>query len=154
MQRKYPLMFIGSDHGGFILKEALKLHLKSNSLICKDLGTYSKENVNYVDIASSVAVEVIKNRGLGILCCSSGIGVSIASNKIDGIRAALCTTPYHAEFAKRHNNANIMCFGEKVTSKEGAIEMIKIFLNTDFEGGRHKKRIDRIFEIELNRVKK
>lgn len=142
------IVFLGSDHGGFSLKEAIKKKLDSQNIEYYDLGTFSSERTNYVDYAKIVAEEVAKNNTYGVLCCSSGIGMSIVANKIPGVRAALCTTEFHAEFSRRHNNANIICFGQKITSYDDASKMLDIFLNTEFDGGRHEFRVNSISKIE------
>lgn len=147
------LIFLGSDHGGFNLKEKIKLYLYSNNLLVHDVGTSSEDSVNYVEYASKVAREVLIHDSVGIICCSSGIGVSIVANKFMGVRAALCTSKFHAEFSRRHNDANIMCLGQKVTPENEAIEMVNIFLNTGFDGGRHLKRVNSILKIEENNFK-
>ena len=141
-------IFIGSDHGGFDLKEKIKNYLEEKKLDYEDLGTHSRESTNYVLYAKEVCLNVLHHEGLGILCCSSGIGMSIAANKVIGIRAALCTSKFHAEFSRRHNDANVICFGQKVTSANDAIEMVDIFINTSFDGGRHEGRVNTISEIE------
>lgn len=142
------IIFLGSDHGGFELKEYIKKKLSSQNIKYYDFGTFSDERVSYVDYAKIVAEEVAKNNTYGVLCCSSGIGMSIAANKIPGIRASLCTSDFHAEFSRRHNNSNIICFGQKVTSPDDAFRMLEIFLNTDFDGGRHAARVDSISKLE------
>lgn len=142
------IVFIGSDHGGYNLKEKIKLYLDEVGVKFFDLGSFNEDRSNYVDYAKLVAEEVSKNNSYGVLCCSSGIGMSIVANKIPGVRAALCTSDFHAEFSRRHNNANIICFGQKVTESEDAIRMLDIFLNTDFDGGRHEKRVNDIIKIE------
>ena len=145
----FELVCLGADHGGFDLKEIIKNYLSSEKINFKDFGTFSKESVDYVDYAILVAKKVAENKkNCGILCCSSGIGVSIAANKIAGIRAALCVNNFHAEFARRHNNANIICFGQKVSNSEQVLSMIDIFLNTDFDGGRHENRVNKILNLE------
>ena len=144
---------MGSDHGGFTLKEKIKSHLYLNNFLVYDVGTFSEESVNYVEYASKVAKEVLIHNSIGIICCSSGIGVSIVANKFPGIRAALCTSKFHAEFSRRHNDANVMCLGQKITPENEAIEMVDIFLNTEFDGGRHAKRVDSILKIEENNFK-
>ena len=141
-------VFIGSDHGGFKLKEGIKKYLELKGVGYIDLGTFSEESVSYVDYSYSVAKKVSESDSFGIICCSSGIGVSIVANKVPEIRAALCTSDFHAEFARRHNNANVICFGQKVTDIDSATKMVDIFLNTEFDGGRHEKRVDSIREIE------
>ena len=146
------IVFLGSDHGGYNLKEKIKIYLDKIGIKFFDMGTFNEERVNYVDYAKSVAEEVAKNNSYGVLCCSSGIGMSIAANKIPGIRAALCTSDFHAEFSRRHNNANIICFGQKITGFEDAIRMLDIFLNTDFDGGRHEKRVNDVMKIERSHL--
>ena len=142
------IVFIGSDHGGFEMKGKIKKYLETSKILFEDLGTYSNESTSYVVYAEAVCNKVIESDGRGILICSSGIGMSIAANKVIGIRAALCTSNFHAEFSRRHNDANIICFGSKVSGEISIIEMIDIFLNTPFDGGRHKIRVDMISEIE------
>ena len=142
------IVFIGSDHGGYNLKEKIKLYLVETGIKFFDMGSFNEDRSNYVDYAKLVAEEVSKNNSYGVLCCSSGIGVSIVANKIPGVRAALCTSDFHSEFSRRHNNANIICFGQKITESEDAIRMLDIFLNTDFDGGRHEKRVNDIIKIE------
>ena len=146
-------IFLGSDHGGFTLKEEIKKHLESKDLNYKDLGTYDSNSVNYVVYAKDVALSVAKFDGIGILCCSSGIGMSIAANKIVGVRAALCTSKFHAEFSRRHNNCNIICFGQKVSPTFDVFEMIDIFLSTPFDGGRHEMRVKSISDVEFENIK-
>ena len=146
---QFDFVCIGSDHGGFDLKQKIKEYLEIRQFKFKDFGTFSKESVDYVDYAILVAKEVSKNKkNCGILCCSSGVGMSIAANKISGIRAALCVSKFHAEFSRRHNNANVICFGQKVSSLTDVLNMIDIFLNTGFEGGRHKNRVNKILNLE------
>ena len=146
-------IFLGSDHGGFALKEEIKKHLDSKNLKYEDLGTYDSNSVNYVIYAREVAISVAKFDGIGILCCSSGIGVSIAANKVVGVRAALCTSKFHAEFSRRHNNCNVICFGQKVSPPSDVLEMIDIFLNTSFDGGRHEERVKSISDLEVENIK-
>lgn len=150
---QFDFVCIGSDHGGFDLKEIIKKnYLDANKIKFKDFGTFSQKSVDYVDYAFLVAKEVAKNnKNCGILCCSSGIGVSIVANKVSGVRAALCVSNFHAEFARRHNNANIICFGQKVSNSEQVLNMINIFLNTGFDGGRHENRVNKILNLEKNK---
>ena len=143
-------VFIGADHGGFDLKEGLKKHLESNKIVVHDVGTFGRDSVNYVDYAFKVARNVSEKNVFGVICCSSGIGVSIVANKVHGVRAALCTSNFHAEFSRKHNDANVICFGQKVTSLPDATRMLDIFLDTKFEGGRHKLRVESIYNIEKN----
>ena len=143
------MIAIGSDHGGFELKEHIKKHLEERSLEYKDFGCYDENSVDYPDIAKKVCNAI--NSGdadKGILVCGTGIGISIAANKIDGIRAAHCHDVYSAEMTKRHNNANVICMGGRVIGRELAFKIIDAWLDAEFEGGRHQKRIDKIHALE------
>ena len=143
------MIAIGSDHGGFELKERIKKHLEERSLEYKDFGCYDENSVDYPDIAEKVCNAI--NSGdadKGILVCGTGIGISIAANKIDGIRAAHCHDVYSAEMTKRHNNANVICMGGRVIGRELAFKIIDAWLDAEFEGGRHQKRIDKIHTLE------
>ncbi len=142
------MIFIGADHGGYDMKEAVIGFLKEIGEEFQDLGTYSNESCDYPDIAKLVAENVVKNKVRGILICGSGIGMSIAANKVNGIRCALCHDAYSAEYSRRHNNANIIAFGGRTTGLEIAKQMVEIFLNTEFEGGRHQRRVDKINKLE------
>ncbi len=142
------MVVIGCDHGGFELKEQIKVFIKDMGEAVEDVGTYSTDAVDYPDIALKVARYVLENGVLGILICGSGIGMSIAANKVNGIRCALCHDAYTAEFSRRHNNANIIAFGGRTTGVEIAKQMVKIFLSTEFDGGRHQRRIDKISSLE------
>ena len=143
------MIALGSDHGGYLLKEAVKKYLEENKIAYKDYGTYSEESVNYAPFASKVAHAVANGEAeRGILCCGTGIGISIAANKVKGIRAAVCTNEFCAEMTRRHNDANILCMGGRVINEETAVKLAKIFLETPFEGGRHAARIAEIAAIE------
>lgn len=138
---------IGSDHGGFELKEKISALLESKGYVFKDFGTFSSESCDYPPIAKHVAREVASGKfNRGILICGSGIGMSIAANKIKGIRAALCNDTFCAQMSRAHNDANILCMGQRAIEEKLAPEILDIWLNTDFEGGRHKKRVDEIEE--------
>ncbi len=140
---------IGCDHGGFELKEAVRGYLEEHNIPYEDFGAYSTDSIDYAPIAAKAAKAVASGEAdRGILVCSTGIGISIAANKVKGIRAALCTNEFCAEMTRRHNNANILCMGGKVIDKETALKLVDIFLNTEFEGGRHQRRIDQIAQIE------
>ncbi len=140
---------LGCDHGGFELKEAVRQYLVGKGVACKDFGTYSTESVDYAPIAAKAARCVAAGEAdYGILVCSTGIGVSIAANKVKGIRAAVCTNAHCAEMTRRHNNANILCMGGQVVDKETALQLVDIFLSTGFDGGRHERRIGQIAQIE------
>ncbi|NPA88057.1 ribose 5-phosphate isomerase B [Caminibacter pacificus] len=137
--------FIGTDHAGFEVKPFVIEYLEKRGIEVEDLGTYSKESVDYPDYAHKVAEAVLANPGsMGILICGSGIGMSLAANKHKGIRAALCHDYYTAEMARRHNDANILCFGARIVGL-GVIESIlEAWLTHDFEGGRHLRRVEKI----------
>jgi len=140
---------IGSDHGGFELKEILVDFLKEKGYKVKDFGTHSRESCDYprfsYDVASGVAKESYKK---GVLICKSGIGSAIAANKVPGIRAAVCNSKEEAELSRKHNDANIIVFGSKFISSEDAKKILTVWLTTEHEGGRHKRRVDQIKEIE------
>lgn len=144
---------IGSDHAGVNLKEILIEHLRSKGINVKDFGTNSLDSVDYPDYAVSVSSSVIsKECDFGILICGTGIGISIAANKIKGIRAALCHDNYTARMSRLHNNANIIAMGANVTGKEVAKDMVDIWLTTEFDGGRHERRINKIDNINMLEV--
>ena len=135
-------IIIGSDHGGFNLKIEIIKHLEELGYEVSDLGCYSKESCDYPLIAKSVAEKVLDSNSRGILICGTGIGVSIAANRYKGIRAALLYDDNVALMTRKHNDANVMVFGGRTMNKEDVFNRIDIFLNTEFEGGRHQKRID------------
>lgn len=143
------MIVIGCDHGGFELKQALIRHLESIGEEVKDCGTYDASSVDYPDIAEKTCKEYLRGGyDFGILICGTGIGISIAANKIDGIRCALVGTEYAAEMTKRHNNANMLAFGGRVTGSELAISILNAYMRAQFEGGRHQGRIDKIHALE------
>lgn len=140
---------VGSDHGGVELKEEIKKFLKSEGFEVKDFGTNSAESCDYPDYALPVAEAVAtKEYDLGVLVCGTGIGIGIAANKVPGIRAALCSDTFSAHATREHNNANILTLGQRVVGPGLAIDIVKTFINTEFEGERHQRRIDKISEIE------
>lgn len=141
---------IGADHGGFELKESIKKHLEEigDYEIC-DYGTCSSESVDYAAIAYKVGKAVTEEKILGILCCGTGIGISIAANKVKGVRAACCSDYFSAKLTRQHNDANILCMGGRVVGPGLANELVDVFLTTEFEGGgRHQRRINQITAIE------
>ena len=143
------MIAIGSDHAGYETKESLKKYLESKGIEYKDFGTYNKDSCHYPIFAEKVARSVAMGESeKGILVCGSGIGVSIAANKIKGIRAALCYEPELAEMSRKHNDANVLCMGARFSDIKKMEEMIDIFLKTDFEGGRHAERVKIISDIE------
>lgn len=136
---------IGSDHGGFELKQKLVEHYKNQGLYLIDEGTCSAESCDYPDIADKMAESILnKQVDLGILICGTGIGISIAANRHQGIRAALLYDDFSAEMAHAHNNANIMVFGGRTMKFEDVVKRIDIFLKTKYEGGRHQLRLDKL----------
>jgi ribose 5-phosphate isomerase B len=140
---------IGSDHAGFILKERLKAFLIQKGFEVLDKGCYSDESCDYPDFGEAVALEVVnKNCDYGLIICGTGIGISIAANKIPGIRAALCTSKEMAHYARAHNDANIIAIGARITLQDSPEEILESFLNSNFEGGRHERRINKIKNLE------
>ncbi|NLB34622.1 MAG: ribose 5-phosphate isomerase B [Elusimicrobia bacterium] len=140
---------VGSDHRGYPLKEELKRFLKDSNYEVIDQGTFSEESADYPIYAAKVARLVSKGEAdKGVLCCGSGIGVSIAANKIKGVRAALVRTAEDAEITVKHNNSNVICLGRDRTSPEEAIKILKAFLDAEFEGGRHARRVEQISKLE------
>lgn len=136
---------LGADHGGYQLKEIIKKHLESKGYEVVDKGTYSTDSVDYPDYAKAVATAILENEvERGILVCGTGIGISIAANRFKGIRAALCNNTTMAKLTREHNNANILALGGRMTGDVLALEMVDVFLNTEFQGGRHQTRIDKI----------
>lgn len=136
---------IGSDHGGFKLKKKVIEHLRGKDISFKDFGTFDEESCNYPDIAKTVAQEVSEGTfDKGILVCGTGIGVSIVANKIKGIRAALCSDTFSAKMSRAHNDANILCLGQRVIGEGLALDIVDAWLNSEFEGGRHKIRVEKI----------
>ena len=144
-------IFIGSDHGGFQLKKSIIEHLIKNFFDVTDCGTFDENSIDYPIIAQKVAESIVKNQTnlvekdqadiLGILICGTGIGMSIAANKIKGIRACTVTDSYSAEMSRKHNNANILCLGQRVIGTGLAINIVDTFLNARFDGERHLNRI-------------
>jgi len=149
LQRKLRIA-IGSDHAGFELKESIKETLKNNNINIEDFGTHSKDSVDYPDFAHQVAESVSnENFDCGILVCKTGIGMSISANKIPGVRAALVHDDMTARLSREHNNSNVICLSADETSPDRAKEIVDIWLNTNFEGGRHERRVSKIEETSL-----
>lgn len=140
---------IGSDHAGYESKERAKLELSELGFEVIDKGTSGLESVDYPDFAAAVARAVVRGEvECGILICGSGIGISIAANKIRGARAALCWNEETARLAREHNDANILCFGGRFVSVEQAVRMIRLFVETDFAGGRHALRVEKLTALD------
>lgn len=143
------MLAIGSDHGGFELKNHIIEHLKEIGVDYKDFGTYDENSVDYPDIAERVGNSVVSSEcEKGILICGTGIGISIAANKIKGVRAALCHDVYSAKMTKQHNDANIICMGGRVIGRELAFMIVDTWLSEEFLGGRHADRIAKIHKLE------
>lgn len=141
---------IGSDHGAVALKDEVKMVLKEyEDIKVTDVGTFGTESVDYPDIAEKVCADVTSGKAdLGIVLCGTGIGISIAANKIKGIRCALCNDVYSAKKAREHNNANVLAMGGRVLGFGPAGEIVRAFVESSFEGGRHARRVNKIMAIE------
>lgn len=144
------MIALGSDHAGFELKQAIIKHLEERKIEYKDYGPYSADSVDYAVYAEKTAKGVVGGEcELGILCCGTGVGISIAANKVRGIRACCCSDKFSAEMTRLHNDANMLCLGGRVVTPEQAIELVDIFLDTPFSGEeRHARRIAQITELE------
>ncbi len=140
---------VGSDHGAFDLKAEVVAHLKGRGIDVIDVGTHTNESCDYPDIAKAGCEKVISGEAERvILLCGTGIGISIAANKIKGIRAACCSDYFSAKFTRLHNDANALCMGGRVVGVGLALELVDIFVDTEFEGGRHQNRIDKVSALE------
>lgn len=140
---------IASDHGGYRLKEEIKKYLQERSIEILDLGTDSEESVDYPKFGHDCAQAVAEGTAeRGIVCCGTGIGISIAANKVKGIRCALCTDVTMAELSRQHNNANLLALGGRTTDIKTALEITKAWLDTEFEGGRHERRVNMLNSYE------
>jgi ribose 5-phosphate isomerase B len=140
---------VGSDHGGFLLKDEIMKHLKQKEIDFVDFGCFTTESVDYPDIGQAVGEAVATGEyDKGIICCGTGIGISISANKVPGIRAALCGDCFSAKASREHNDANILALGERVIGVELAMMIVDIWLGTEFQGGRHGRRVEKIRNIE------
>lgn len=143
------MIAIGSDHGGFELKAKIIEFLKEKNVEVKDYGCYNTDSIDYPDVAKDVCQAVVKNEcERAILVCGTGIGISIAANKVRGIRAALCHSSFDAKMCRMHNDANVLCLGGRTTGPEIALEIVNSYLSASFEGGRHAKRVEKIMSLE------
>lgn len=143
------IISMGSDHGGFELRKALKEILIKEGFTVIDHGPFTAESVDYPDYAALVAKDIIEKKAdFGVLMCTTGIGVSISANKFHGIRAAKVDCDDEAEFSRKHNNANIICFGGKYQTPYMANRLTNVFINTPYDGGRHERRLKKIEELE------
>lgn len=143
-------VYIGSDHAGYAMKEVIQAHLKEQGHDVLDLGVFEEVNsADYPDTAREVGEKVMENEGSkGVLVCGTGIGMSIAANKVKGIRAAVAHDETTAKAASQHNNANVITFGQRVVGNDVAKDIVDTFLSTPFEGGRHERRVNKITDIE------
>ena len=143
---------IASDHAALYLKSEIKKHLEEQDFEVTDYGTYTPDSCNYPDYAEKVCDAVTGGKqDLGILVCGTGIGMSMAANKCKGIRAACCSDTFSARFTRLHNDANVLCMGARVIGAGLACDIADIFINTDFEGGRHQTRVDMVMALENKR---
>jgi len=143
---------IGSDHAGFELKEKLEAHLRAMGHDVSDVGTHNDDSVDYPDLAAAVGTAVAKGEAeRGVLVCGSGVGVAIAANKVDGVRAANVYDPEMAKMSRLHNDANVVTMGGRYLPEEVARDIVDTFLDTAFEGGRHQRRVDKITALERDR---
>ena len=137
-------ILIGSDHGGYKLKQEIIKYLNELGHKIEDCGCYTDVSCDYPDIAQDVAKKVLSTGKKAILVCGTGIGMSIAANRFKGIRASHCTDTFTARMTRMHNNSNILCLGERITGTGLALDIVEIWLNTDFQGGRHEIRINKL----------
>ena len=143
------MIAIACDHGGFELKEQVRAHLEAQGIAYKDFGCYSPESVDYPVTGAAAAKAVASGEcERGIVICTTGIGISMTANKVKGVRCALCHDPYSAEMTRRHNNANVLAMGGGMVGPFMAFKIVDTFLSTEFEGGRHQRRVDLIMALE------
>ena len=143
------MFIIASDHGGLELKDAIKSFLADQRIEVRDLGTMNSDSVDYPDFAEKLATALTRGEAEnGILICGTGIGMSIAANKVRGIRAALCHDELTAEMSRRHNDANVLCMPADLVGEELIKRIVEIWIETEFEGGRHGRRVDKVMEFE------
>lgn len=143
------MLALASDHGGFALKEEVKKYLEEQGVECRDFGSHTGEACDYPDMAKVACDAVVKGEcEKALLFCGTGIGISMAANKIKGIRAAACSDYFSAKYTRAHNDANVLCLGGRVVGAGLAIEMVQVFLDTEFEGDRHIRRIAKITALE------
>ncbi len=147
------MLVLASDHAGFPLKEEIKAYLDEKGVEYIDCGTDSTASVDYAKFAQTACLKVTGGEAdMAILCCGTGIGISMAANKVKGIRAACCSDYFSAKFTRMHNDANVLCMGARVIGAGLACELVNVFINTEFEGGRHQRRVDQITAIENGEI--
>lgn len=145
---------IATDHMGVELKDKIKKHLTQQGYQIEDFGTYTKDRMDYTDTVVQAARSVSQGYSdRGIVMCGSGLGASYTANKVHNIRAAVCTCEYHATYSRSHNNANVIVFGSQVSTFKDIQKWLDIWLNTEYEGGRHQNRLDKIHQIEIEESK-
>ncbi len=143
------MIAIGSDHGGYALKEHLKAYLISKGIVCEDVGCDSPESCDYPIYGKAVGELVASGKcEKGIVICTTGVGISMSANKVKGVRAALCSDSFTAEMTRRHNDANVLAMGAGIVGPNLAERMVDVFLSTEFEGGRHLRRVNLMMDIE------
>ena len=144
------MIAIACDHGAYALKEKVKAHLANKGYEVKDFGTHSLDSCDYPDYAAPAAKAVASGEcEKGIVLCTTGIGVSIVANKVKGVRCALCGDPFSAEMTRRHNDTNVLAMGAGIVGENLALQIVDIWLTTEFEGGRHQRRVDKITALEV-----
>lgn len=148
-------VYLASDHAGFRLKEEVGKYLRDNGYAVEDMGTHTADSVSWAEYGAKAAAKVSEDpeNSKGIIICGSGIGMSMVSNKFKNVRAALCRDEYDAEMSRKHNNANVLNMGERVTDTDTALKIVRTWLNTGFEGGRHQTRLDHLNKLEQNNFK-
>ena len=149
MKVRKNMIALGSDHAGFPLKEEIKKYLDEKNIEYTDVGCYSPERFDYAISAQKACDKVVSGEcDRAILCCGTGVGISMAANKVRGIRACFCSDYFSAKYTRAHNDANVLCLGDRVVGAGLACELVEVFLNTEFEGGRHLTRVNQIMAIE------
>ncbi len=147
------MIVLASDHAGYPLKEEIKKHLTEQGVSFIDCGTDSPASVDYAAFAQKACLKITSGEAtLGVLCCGTGVGISMAANKVKGIRAACCSDYFSAKYTRLHNDANVLCMGARVIGAGLACELVDVFLSTEFEGGRHQRRVDQITAIENGEI--
>ncbi|MBQ5312861.1 MAG: ribose 5-phosphate isomerase B [Oscillospiraceae bacterium] len=143
------MIVLAADHGGFHLKEEVKKYLEAKGVEIMDVGTYTADSVDYPDMAVKGCEKILSGEcEKGIFFCGTGVGISIAANKVKGIRACCCSDHFSAKYTRLHNDANVLCLGGRVVGAGIACELADLFIETEFEGGRHARRVDKIMAIE------